>query len=169
MTGRWYALRSKPMRESLLWEQLRLRRIESFYPRIRTQPAGRSTATLKPYFPGYLFARMDLALIHRQVLLWLPGLAGIVSFGGPPPHVPDHIIEAIRRRVEAVNGHPTQALDMLKPGHLVTVQEGPFKGFEGVLDARISGQARVRVFLHLLNKTHIALELPGGQIQRTKR
>ncbi len=32
MTAHWYVLHSKPMKEALLWEQLSLQGIESYYP-----------------------------------------------------------------------------------------------------------------------------------------
>ena len=37
MPERWYVLHSKPRKEDLLWEQLRLREIEAFHPRLRVQ------------------------------------------------------------------------------------------------------------------------------------
>jgi transcription antitermination factor NusG len=82
------------------------------------------------------------------------------------------MIAGIRRRVDEVNSAGTaggERLDGLKPGDVVTVHEGPFRGYEAIFDARMSGDERVRVLLKLLNRSQIGLELPGGQIRRKKQ
>lgn len=169
MTEQWYALRSKPRKEEFLWRQLALHEIECYYPRVRVRVTRRSTPKYQPYFPGYLFGRVDLEQVSRHIYMWLPGLAGIVTFGGFTPPIADSLIERIRARVDEINALGNGGLEGLKPGDAVMVQEGPFKGYEGILDARISGKARVRVLLKLLNNSQIALELPGGYIQLANR
>ena len=57
----------------------------------------------------------------------------------------------------------------LKSGDMVTIQDGPFRGYDAIFDARLSGEERVRVFLKLLNKQHFPLELSARQIQRKKQ
>ena len=169
MTAQWYALHSKPRKEAFLWAQLCLHKIESYCPRIRVQPVNPRARKVRPYFPGYVFGRMDLGQINKRMVLWIPGSAGIVSFGGIPSHVPEDMIAAIRRRVDEINAAGGERLDGLKPGDVVTVQEGPFRGYEAIFDARISGEARVRVLLKLLNRSQIGLELPGGQIRLLRK
>jgi len=169
MTAEWYALHSKPMKEALLWEQLSLHEIESYYPRLRIQPVNPRARKIKAYFPRYVFGYMDLEQINLSTFQWMPGSSGIVSFDGVPSHVPDNLIAAIRRRVDEINAAGGELFDGLKPGDVVTVQEGPFKGYEAIYDARLSGEDRVRVLLKLLNRHHFPLELPGRQIQRKKQ
>ena len=169
MTAQWYALHSKPRKEAFLWAQLCLHKIKSYCPRIRVQPVNPRARKVRPYFPGYVFGHMDLEQTNTSTFRWMPGSAGIIAFGGIPSHVPEGMIAAIRRRVDEVNSAGGELLDGLKPGDLVTVQEGPFRGYEAIFDARISGEARVRVLLKLLNRSQIGLELPGGQIRRKKQ
>ena len=169
MTAQWYALHSKPRKEAFLWAQLGLHEIEGYCPRIRVQPVNPRARKVRPYFPGYVFGRMDLGQINKRMVLWIPGSAGIVSFGGIPSHVPEGMIAAIRRRVDEINAAGGERLDGLKPGDVVTVQEGPFKGYEAIYEARLSGEDRVRVLLKLLNRHHFPLELPGRQMQRKKQ
>jgi transcription antitermination factor NusG len=169
MTAHWYVLHSKPMKEAFLWEQLSLHRIESFFPCIHIQPLNPHARKVKPYFPGYIFGYVDLEQINLSTLQWMPGAAGIVSFGGMPSSVPDHVIAAIRRRVDEINTAGRGWLDRLKRGDIVTIQEGPFSGYDAIFDARLSGEARVRVLLKLLNTRQFPLELSGRQIQRKKQ
>jgi transcription elongation factor/antiterminator RfaH len=169
MTAHWYVLHSKPMKEAFLWEQLSLHQIECYYPYIRVQSLNPHVRRVKPYFPGYLFGYVDLEQTNLSTLHWMPGAAGIVSFGGIPSSIPDHIIAAIRRRVDEINAAGREWLDSLKPGDIVTIQDGPFGGYDAIFDARLSGEARVRVLLKLLNARQFPLELSGSQIQRKKQ
>jgi transcription antitermination factor NusG len=166
MTAQWYVLRSKPMKESFLWEQLSLHRIESYYPYVKTQPQNMRARKVRPYFPGYLFGYVDLEQINLSTLQWMPGAAGIVSFGGVPSSVPDHVIAAIRQRVDEINTAGGELFHNLRPGDLVTIREGPFSGYDAIFDARLSGDERVRVLLTLLNARKFPLELPVSQIQQ---
>ena len=169
MTPQWYALHSKPMKEALLWEQLSLNEIEGYYPRIRVKPANPRARKIKPYFPGYVFGRVDLEQTNMTRLWWMPGSAGIVSFDGMPSHVPEVMIAAIQRRVDEINAAGGELFDRLKTGDVLTVQEGPFRGYEAIFDARLSGDDRVRVLLKLLIRQQVPLELPGRQIRRKKQ
>jgi transcription antitermination factor NusG len=169
MSAQWYALHSKPMKEALLWEQLSLHQIESYYPHIRVQPANPRARKVKAYFPGYVFGRLDLEQTNMHQLWWMPGSAGIVSFDGVPSYIPDNLIAAIQRRLNEINAAGAEFFDGLRAGDAVTVQDGPFRGYEAIFDTRLSGDERVRVLLKLLNRGHFPLELPGRQIQRKKQ
>ena len=166
MTERWYALRSKPHKDDLLWSQLVIREIETFYPRLRVQTVNPRARKVRPYFPGYLFVRVDFDHVSLSSLQWTPGAVGLVSFGEEPAWVPDELITAIRRRVDEVNKAGGELLSGLKPGETVTIQEGPFTGYEAIFDASLPGNERVKVLLKLLGKKQLALELPTGQVQR---
>jgi len=169
MATQWYVLHSKPMKESLLWEQLRLHNIESYYPCIRVHPVSAHARRVKPYFPGYIFGRVDLAQTNLSTLQWLPGAAGIVSFDGLPSSVPDHMIATIRRRVDEINSAGGELFYGLKSGDTVMIQDGPFSGYDAIFDTRLSGEERVRVFLKLLNRQQFPLELSSRQIRRKKQ
>ena len=168
MSAQWYALQSKPMKEGYLADQLRVKGIESYFPAIRVRPVNPRAHKLKPYFPGYVFGRIDFREQPKDHL-WLPGLAGVVCCDGMPSFIPDSLIDAIRRRVDQVNAAGGESLDTLKPGDPIMIQEGPFKGYAGILDARLPGEARVRILLTFLNRQQLPLELPQQQIQRKKQ
>lgn len=53
-----------------------------------------------PIFPGYLFVRVDLDLIGRSAVEWVPGGVGLVSFGDEPAFVSGSLINAIKQRIE---------------------------------------------------------------------
>ena len=169
MAERWYVLRSKPRKEDLLWDQLRVRKIEAFHPQIRVRPVNPRARKVKSYFPGYVFVRVDLNRYNWSTLQWLPGATGVVSFGGEPADVPDTLIQAIRRRVDEINAAGGEQLDGLKQGDRVIIRGGPFDGYEAIFDAKLSGNERVRVLLKFLEVQPKKLDLPAEQIEQKKR
>ncbi len=160
MPALWYAMRSKPRKEDFLCAQLRARQIECFYPRTSSGAARK----MRPYFPGYLFIHADVEQLGLSALQWMPGAAGMVAFGGLPASVPEHLIHAIRRRVEALQAAGRDFLSGLRPGDPLLVREGPFAGYRAIFDARLSGDERVRVLLDLLDRGQVRVELPGGYV-----
>ena len=90
----WYVFQSKARKQDLLCEQLRLRELEVFFPTLHVKPVNPRARKIKPYFPGYVFARVDLHEYGRSILDWIPGVVGIVSFGGDPAAV---LFDALQR------------------------------------------------------------------------
>ena len=166
MSESWFVLRSKPRKEAFLAQQLRMHGFGIFNPHIRVRTVNPRARKLRPYFPGYVFVRVDPDQLSRSTLQWMPGAAGLVSFGGEPARVPDGLIQAIQRKVEAVNSACEGRVGGLKPGALLVVHSGPFEGCEAILDTCISGNERVRVLLKLLGNRQVRLELPADQIRR---
>ncbi len=161
----WYALHSKPRKEDALAQQLRSQGFDIYYPRILVQPANPRSRKIKPYFPGYLFLRVNLAEVGASTFNWMPFANGLVSFGDEPASVPEDLIEAIRESVDAINHAGGEVFHRIKPGDSVRIRNGPFAGYEAIFDARIKGSDRVRVLLSLLNNRQVPVELAVGQIR----
>lgn len=169
MTAHWYALRSKPQKEDVLWRQVVNRGFEVFYPRMRVNPVNPRSRKVKPYFPGYMFVQVDIDQIGLSEFQWMPHALGLVCFGDEPSSVPEHLIHAIRRRVEEIAVAGGELFDGLHIGDAVTIHEGPFAGYEAIFDARIPGSERVRVLLQLINsQRQVPVELQAGQIEKKK-
>jgi len=169
MPNQWYALRSKPRQEDAVWRQLRGEGIEVFYPRLRVNPVNPRSRKIKPYFPGYMFVNVDLEQTGVSRFQWMPHTLGLVSFGGEPSHVPDNLINELRKRVAEIAEAGGELFDGLKPGDPVRISSGPFEGYEAIFDARIDGNERVRVLLELLTtKRRVPIELASGAIAKKK-
>jgi len=164
----WYTMRSKPNKEMALSRELSARQVEVFCPQLRVHPVNSRSRTIRPYFPGYLFVHVDLEQIGFSELQWLPFSLGLLAFGGAPPAVPETLIHGIRRRVDEINVAGGEVLHGLRSGETVTIEAGPFSGYEAIFDVRLPGSERVRVLLRLLTKQQIPLELPADLIQRKK-
>ena len=170
MASMWYALRSKPRKEDVVWRQVRNLGYDTFYPRLRVNPVNPRSRKLVPYFPGYLFVLVDLESAGTSVFQWMPHTIGLVAFGGEPAHVPENLIHELRKRVEEISRAGGELFDGLKSGDTVRISSGPFAGYEAIFDARLTGDERVRVLLEFLNnKRRLPIELSAGQVERVKR
>lgn len=171
MPANWYVLRSKPNKETLLWEQLSICKVEAFHPQIRVQPVNPRARKIKPYFPGYVFVHVDLDQIGLSVLQWMPGAIGFVSHDNQPAMVPDSLIVAIKKKVDQINNAGGELFAGMKKGDLVEIQSGPFAGYEAIFDQRLAGNERVRVLLKLIQGRSAKLakmEIPAGLLERKK-
>ena len=165
----WYAIKSKPNKESFLAGQLESHDVEIFFPCVQVIPANPRSRKIRPYFPGYLFVHVDLDLFSASDLRWMPGASGLVSFDGEPAPVPDIIITAIKKHLDHYNQTFQDQGKMFQQGDSVQIQNGPFAGYEAIFDTHISGPDRVRVLLNLLQSRKVPVEIDSRQIRRAKR
>lgn len=165
----WYAMRSKPNKETALFLELGARNMEVFYPQVRVQPVNPRSRTIRPYFPGYLFVHVDLQQIGLSELNRMPFSQGMVAFGGGPAEVPDGLIQTIRKKVGAINVAGGEQLEGLRRGDPILISAGPFSGHSAIFDLTLPGSERVRVLLQLLSKQQVPLEIPSGYIQKKAR
>ncbi len=174
MCRQWYALHTKPNKERQVASLLRSRNLEVFLPLLRVNPVNPRSARERPYFPSYLFAHVDLDVTGLSVLQWTPGLLRMVEFGGVLGTVPKMLIAQLKLRLNEIRTAGGLVLEGLRAGDHIRVTGGPFHGYEGVFDARLSGADRVRVMLDLIGDLQsrrsapraVAVELNVGNISR---
>jgi len=166
MNVNWYVLRSKPLRETALWQQAVSQGFDVFYPRIPVAAVNPRSRKIVPYFPGYMFVRVDLEQVGPSTFQWMPNAHGLICFDDTPADVPDALVDAIRAQVNASMAAGGELICGLKQGDCVTIRSGPFAGYNAIFDAQISGSDRVRVLLALLNDRLVAMELREVQLER---
>ena len=161
----WYVMHSKPRKEALLRERLRIQRIEVYLPSIRVKPVNPRARKEQPFFPGYLFIHVDFEQISVSELRRIPGATGIVCLGGEPAIVGDSLIQTIQKQIESITVSNNQSVERFKAGDWVVINDGPFANYKAMFDCRLSGQTRVRVLLELLQGQKMRLELSAEQLQ----
>ena len=166
MAESWYALRSKPRKEEVLWQQLLAREVEVYFPRIRVHPVNPRSRKLRPYFPGYMFVQVDLEEVGLSFFKWMPHAIGLVSFDAVPADVPEPLIHEVRKRVDEIAAAGGEFYDGLKKGDPVRISSGPFAGYEAIFDMRLPGDERVRVLIQMLSDRNLPVELKSGQVVR---
>lgn len=163
---RWLVMRSKPNREDALHQELKARKIEVFYPKIRVQPVNPRSRTYKAFFPGYLFVHVDPDQTGFSDLNWVPFSQGLVSFGDDVSEVPEHLVQKIQKQVLAINSAGGEQLLGLRHGDRVDITSGPFAGHEAIFDLTLPGQERVRVLLEFLSHQHVPVVVPAGLVSK---
>lgn len=164
MENRWYVIHSKPNMEQFLAGQLSSRQLDCYFPQYKVTPKNPRCRKNKPLFPGYLFIRTSGKVDEISRAARTPGAIGVVNLGGEVAFVPGQMVEAIRQKVEQMNCSESEALLSLNRGDRVKIQSGPFEGYEAIFDARLDGSERVRVFLKLVEKRLLELELPAAYV-----
>lgn len=161
----WFALYTKPHKEYLVRDRLSGRGVDVYLPEVRVAVRRRDRREMRPFFPHYLFARLDWTEGLMAQLRWTPGLRRIVSADGQPVPVPDEVVAALRRCLADMGEIGPE--EPFHRGDLVQMIAGPFEGLEAVFERRLSPQGRVRVFLELMSRwvaTDLDIEdlLPAG-------
>ncbi len=143
----WYALFTKPRRELQVGEILGEKGIETYVPMIQVRQRGRMLE--KPFFPRYMFVRLDFDHVGLSDVQWTPGLTRIVSLGNGPTPVPDDIIDRLKEQLEQIAREG--AFSPFRPGDRVRVKSGLMRDFEAVFDTHLSATDRVRILVEVMN------------------
>ena len=145
----WYALYTKPRKEHQVDATLRGQGIETYLPTVQRKVRRRDRPDRVVYFPCYLFARVDLTVVPRSTIDWMPGIRRIVGSGGQPAVIDDEIVEMVRQRLATIEdvgyGH-------LKQGDRVRIVSGPLRDLEAVFDKPMSAANRVRILLDVVGR-----------------
>lgn len=102
---KWRVIQTNTNAERLAGSQIRALGIEVYLPLAvteRAKTARRPAATMiRPFLPGYLFARFDTSTGEWGRLFTTLGVKAVLRGGTAPLSVPDSIVESIRQREEA--------------------------------------------------------------------
>jgi transcriptional antiterminator RfaH len=158
----WYCVRARPKSEHLALGRLaRIAGLEVYCPRIRFRRATRRGPVwfTEALFPGYLFARFDLAAQGRLVA-HASGVIGLVAFGGAPAVVPAATVDGLRAQIV---GDLKVFDEPVRPGDAAEVLTGPFRGLEVVVTRVLPARDRVRVLLGFLGRD-MEVEVEAGAL-----
>jgi transcription antitermination factor NusG len=149
----WYTLHTKPNAEYQVVAALQERQIHHIYLPELDSPKAPKGRERKPFFPCYLFVKVDLATVGLSLLEWTPGLRRIVSFDNQPVPLADHVITLIKHKlgeIKAIGGWPTHTF---KPGDTVRITTGPLQDMLAIFDSPTAPSKRVQVLLEILGHT----------------
>jgi transcription antitermination factor NusG len=99
MAANWYVLHCKPHKEMVLCKNLKEKGYDVFNPCIPIITKASRDVKCVPYFPGYLFVKIDLSQDRVSTFQWMPYAVGLVYFGEKPGYVPENLLQALERRV----------------------------------------------------------------------
>lgn len=162
----WYALRSKPNFEHIVFFQLADRNIETYFPRLEVNPVNHRSSKQKPFFPGYIFVNGGLGDLYAKRIGLLRGVVGLVNFDGIPASIPDSLIEVIRRQVGRENNKLICDPEQLRPGDRVWIDDPILNGIEARFEQCINGDDRVAVLLSLLKGRTVRVQIDADKVKK---
>jgi transcriptional antiterminator RfaH len=145
----WYVVHTKVRKEQYAEWQLSRRGVVTFLPWIMRPSRVTLDDVVQPLFPGYLFARVNLAMQYWDVV-WAPGVHRLVGFGDSPSYLDDGVVDFLRQRA----GHDgvVRMFPVFREGDRVRIKQGPLAGLVGIIEKPCSGRGRVRVLMELLRR-----------------
>ena len=99
----------------------------------------------------------------------MPYAQGLVSFGGNPAVVPTNIISGMKKTLGNILKIEKTETNSIKPGTNVIITDGPFDGYEGIFDSKLSENERVKVLLKLIDNKQIPINIDIEQIKAKKK
>jgi len=160
----WFVIHTKPRDEHRVKSHFEGMGIETILPFCKSyrSPYDRMSAMLKPLFPNYLFARLDLER-HYYKVKWTRGVNRILGVGNEPTPISEAVIQILKERMGTDGA--VALLNDLQEGNLVQITSGPLKDFVGVFQKGLSSGGRVRILLTLLEK-ELPVQIYRWQIKK---
>jgi transcription antitermination factor NusG len=162
---KWYALHTRSHFEQKVYEGLRSKSIEGFYPRIQviSRRKDRRKMIMIPMLPGYVFVCSDLKAEEHLEILKTVGVVRIVSFRSKP--VPAREEEISSLMILDGTDRSVQNQDYMKKGDRVMIMEGPLKGLIGYYLRHKAQSDKVVVSVELLKRS-LAVEIEGWALEK---
>jgi transcriptional antiterminator RfaH len=161
----WHLIYTKPRQELNATENLRRQGYTIYLPMLhsRKRKGSRTTETLVPLFPRYLFIHLTAGLDDWGPIRSTTGVSSLVRFGMEPVRVPDGLIDCIRARENEDGTHQETAPEFTH-GDKVQITDGPFSGYEAIFQTQRS-EERVLILLDVVGKA-TKTEVPLASVSK---
>ena len=146
----WLAVYTKPQKEEYAELNLRLRGIDTFFPKLFLPKSAKRKKQIVALFPNYLFVHCEIISEEYGSIIWCPGVKRLVNFNGTPAIVDDSIMEFLMGQTGADG--VIAARCNVEVGQKVSIAGGPFDGLVGIIKEPPNARGRVKVLLQVLNR-----------------
>ena len=129
--------------------------------------SGKRTTTLKKIFPGYVLVKMFMTDESWFVVRNTRGVTGFVGPGSKPvPLTPDELVNLGINTSEFVEQEekPLPMID-IHVGEEIRVIQGPFEGFEGLIDELQVDKRKLKVNISIFGR-ETPVELDFADIEK---
>ncbi len=108
----------------------------------------------KTLFPGYIYIEANLSGELPHVIKSIPGVMGFLSGvkGGDPMPLSKKEVNRILGKLDELAMNEDTIMIPYKVGESVTVTDGPFKGFEGVIEDVNKDRKKVTVMVKFFGR-----------------
>ena len=158
----WYAVWTRSRHEQVVREQLERKGLETFLPTFTrwSRWKDRKKKIDWPLFPGYCFARFDLA--DALPVLKCAGVVNIVSFEGKPAPIPEYELDSIRLLVGSELQY--DPCPLIREGMMVEVVHGPLQRVVGRLVRKDAQHARLMLSVDLIGQA-VSVEVDAADVK----
>ncbi|MBV8939375.1 MAG: transcription termination/antitermination protein NusG [Alphaproteobacteria bacterium] len=127
---------------------------------------GKKVNAERKFFPGYVLVKMELSDETWHMVKNLPKVTGFLGGGGKGRPVPisDKEAEAIFSQVELGVEKPGRSI-IYETGEQVKINEGPFEGFNGVVEDVDAERQRVKISVSIFGRP-TPVELDFAQVEK---
>ena len=113
-------------------------------------------------FQGYALVEMKLTDETWYIVRNTPGVTGFVGSGTEPTPVSDSEIAKIKKRMGVED--PKHQIDFSE-GEVVSVVDGPFKGFDGAISEIDTAKGKIKVMVSMFGRD-TPVELDALQVKK---
>jgi len=127
---------------------------------------GKKRTTTRKFFPGYMLVEMEYNNETYHIVKNTPKVTGFVGGGKDrPPQVPQEEVDRITSQVAEGTEQPKPLL-IFEKGEQVRVVDGPFAGFNGMIDEVRPEKGKLRVMVSIFGRS-TPVELDFTQVEKT--
>ncbi len=175
MALRWYTVSvlsnyEKRVRESIL-EQAEQKGLAEDIPQVIVPTEevievrrGKKVQTERRFMPGYVLVQMELSDRTYHLVNSTNRVIGFLGPQGRPTPTPDSEVAHIINRSEEGAERP-RVLMSFEVGEKVSVLDGPFEGFDGVVEEVDADNERVKVSVSIFGRA-TPVELEYAQVRK---
>ena len=162
---KWYALHTKSHFEKKVYEGLRRKSIEVFYPRVQvmSRRKDRRKKIFVPMLPGYVFVHSDLEVEEYWRIIKTTGVVRMVGFKGKPVPAGEEEISSLM--ILDGTDRTVENRAYMKKGDRVMVMEGPLKGLVGYYIRHRNRSDKVAVTIELLKRS-LVVDITEGALEK---
>ncbi|HUT52239.1 MAG TPA: transcription termination/antitermination protein NusG [bacterium] len=125
---------------------------------------GKRKVSQRKFFPGYMLVRMVMDDETFHLVKNTPKVTGFVGGQRNPPAIPDDEAERLTRMIADDTLRP-KAKDQFERGEIVRVVDGPFRGFNGIVDEAKPEKSKVKVLVSIFGR-QTPVELDFVQVEK---
>jgi len=130
---------------------------------------GKKIKRERKFFPGYILVDMEMSEQNIRLVRSVPGVSGFIGYrrGKLPQPLSQKEVNEILNKTENINVEEEQTLNkiLFTVDETVKIIDGPFKGFQGVVEEINQEKGRVKVRVEIFGRA-TPVELNFLQIEK---
>lgn len=125
---------------------------------------GKKRVSTKKFFPGYVLVEMSMDEEIQQLVKSTPKVTGFLGGGTMPSPLSQHEVDVLLKQMDE-GVAPTREKTQFDKGDQVRIIDGPFLGFNGVVDEINVDQSKVKVLVSIFGRS-TPVELSFLQVEK---